>query len=255
LGGEQRLGVQLGEVALQGARSPDAQPSWARRMRRTWAAVRAGFSRFSAIAISMTSAGTRSPAWRGVGSNASNPPRRQARIQRSRMSRETRTGRPSRSRWVRTALRGQTVGEHMPTYSPISDEPVPSVTRLAAEDAYRRAGLGPEDIDVIELQDTDSGTEIISTEELGLCEPGGGGPLVESCATRLGGRLPINPSGGLLSKGEPVGASRLGQVHEIVQQLRRLGPCTTKLPKSSLDQRSPDDIVVKLAHRMLGPRR
>lgn len=128
-----------------------------------------------------------------------------------------------RGHGLRTALRGQTVGEHMPTYSPVTEDPVPSVTRLAAEDAYRRAGLGPEDLDVVELQDTDSGTEIISTEELGLCEPGGGGPLVESGATRLGGRLPVNPSGGLLSKGEPVGASGLGQVHEIVHQLRGRG--------------------------------
>jgi len=78
---------------------------------------------------------------------------------------------------------------------------------------------------VIELQDTDSGTEIIATEEIGLCERGAGGPLVESGATRLGGRIPVNPSGGLLSKGEPVGASGLGQVFEVVNQLRgRCGP-------------------------------
>jgi acetyl-CoA acetyltransferase len=63
--------------------------------------------------------------------------------------------------------------------------------------------------------------EIISSEQLGLCSPGEGGPLVESGATRIGGRLPINPSGGLLSKGEPVGASALGQVFEVVSQLRR----------------------------------
>src|SRR6185436_7689418 len=78
----------------------------------------------------------------------------------------------------------------------------------------------PADLDVIELQDTDSGTEIIATEEIGLCERGAGGPLVESGATRLGGRMPVNVSGGLLSKGEPVGASGLGQVFEIVNQLR-----------------------------------
>lgn len=125
-----------------------------------------------------------------------------------------------RGHGLRTALRGQAVGEHMPTSSPVGAEPVASVTRLAAADAYRRAGLGPDDLDVVELQDTDSGTEIISTEELGLCETGGGGALVESGATRIGGRQPVNPSGGLLSKGEPVGASGLGQVHEIVTQLR-----------------------------------
>jgi acetyl-CoA acetyltransferase len=124
---------------------------------------------------------------------------------------------------LKTARRAQAIGEHMPTDSPV--EPDDSVTRRAAEEAYRKAGLGPEDLDVVELQDTDSGTEIISTEELGLCAPGEGGPLVESGSTRLGGRIPVNPSGGLLSKGEPVGASALGHVYEVANQLRgRCGP-------------------------------
>lgn len=119
---------------------------------------------------------------------------------------------------LRTARRAQAIGEHMPTHSPV--EPDESVTSRAAREAYERAGIGPEDLDVVELQDTDSGTEIISTEELGLCARGEGGPLVESGATRLGGRLPVNASGGLLSKGEPVGASALGHVYEIANQLR-----------------------------------
>jgi len=124
---------------------------------------------------------------------------------------------------LRTARRAQAIGEHMPTDSPV--EPDESVTARAAQEAYMRAGVGPEDLDVVELQDTDSGTEIIATEELGLCARGQGGPLVESGATRLGGRLPVNPSGGLLSKGEPVGASGLGHVYEIANQLRgRCGP-------------------------------
>jgi acetyl-CoA acetyltransferase len=119
---------------------------------------------------------------------------------------------------LRTARRTQAIGEHMPTDSHVADD-VPVTTRAASE-AYERAGIGPADLDVVELQDTDSGMEIISSEQLGLCAPGEGGALVESGATRLGGRLPINPSGGLLSKGEPVGASALGQVFEIVSQLR-----------------------------------
>jgi acetyl-CoA acetyltransferase len=119
---------------------------------------------------------------------------------------------------LRTARRAQAIGEHMPTATPV--QPDESVTRRAALEAYERAGVGPEDLDVVELQDTDSGTEIISTEELGLCARGDGGPLVESGETRLGGRLPVNPSGGLLSKGEPVGASGLGHVYEIANQLR-----------------------------------
>jgi acetyl-CoA acetyltransferase len=120
-------------------------------------------------------------------------------------------------------MRSQAIGEHMPTDSTV--EPDTPVSRRAAEKAYENAGLGPEDLDVIELQDTDAGTEIIATEELGLCARGEGGPLVESGATTIGGRIPVNPSGGLLSKGEPVGASALGQVFEIVTQLRgQAGP-------------------------------
>lgn len=120
---------------------------------------------------------------------------------------------------LKTALRSQAIGEHMPTDSPVGPDEA-GVTRRAAAEAYERAGRGPQDLDVVELQDTDSGTEIVATEELGLCAVGAGGPLVESGATRLGGRIPVNPSGGLLSKGEPVGASGLGQVYEIVNQLR-----------------------------------
>lgn len=119
-----------------------------------------------------------------------------------------------------TALRDQTIGEHMPTDSPATTDGTSSVTRRAAAASYESAGIGPEDLDVIELQDTDSASEIIATEDLGLCAPGGGGELVASGKTRVGGALPVNPSGGLLSKGEPVGASGLGQVHEIVSQLR-----------------------------------
>lgn len=119
---------------------------------------------------------------------------------------------------LKTARRAQSIGEHMPTDSPVEDDQ--SVTRRAAAEAYERAGVVPEDLDVIELQDTDAGTEIITTEELGLCAPGEGGPLALSGATRLGGRIPVNPSGGLLSKGEPVGASALGQVYEVANQLR-----------------------------------
>jgi acetyl-CoA acetyltransferase len=119
---------------------------------------------------------------------------------------------------LKTAARAQAIGEHMPTDSPIADDV--SVTRRAALQAFERAGIGPDDLDVVELQDTDAGTEIIATEQLGLCGVGEGGPFAASGATRLGGTIPVNPSGGLLSKGEPVGASALGQVYEITNQLR-----------------------------------
>jgi acetyl-CoA acetyltransferase len=125
---------------------------------------------------------------------------------------------------LRTAKREQAVGEHMPTDSPLVAQKE-TVTSRAAAVAYASAGVAPDDLDLVELQDTDSGTEIISTEELGLCDRGEGGALVESGATALGGRLPVNASGGLLSKGEPVGASGLGQVYEMANQLRgRCGP-------------------------------
>jgi acetyl-CoA acetyltransferase len=91
---------------------------------------------------------------------------------------------------------------------------------MAARAAYDRAGVGPEDLDLVELQDTDAGREILSVEELGLCERGGGGRFVADGVGERTGRLPVNPSGGLLSKGEPLGASALGQIVELTWQLR-----------------------------------
>jgi len=100
-----------------------------------------------------------------------------------------------------------------------------SITARAARQAYEEAGIGPEDLDLVECQDTDAPSELWAYRDLGLCAPGDEAALLRSGATSLGGRLPVNPSGGLLSKGEPLGASGMGQVHEIVQQLRgRSGP-------------------------------
>ncbi|MHB8669020.1 MAG: thiolase family protein [Acidimicrobiales bacterium] len=99
------------------------------------------------------------------------------------------------------------------------DELTPATT-LAARAAYEEAGLGPEDLDVVECQDTDAARELLSYEELGLCAPGESAKLAADGGTALGGRLPVNPSGGLLSKGEPLGASALGQVVELTRQLR-----------------------------------
>lgn len=93
-------------------------------------------------------------------------------------------------------------------------------TRLAAERAYAMAGIGPSAIEAVELHDCFTINEIISSEDLGFAEPGKGGQLVESGDTQIGGRLPINPSGGLLSKGHPLGASGVGQVTELYWQLR-----------------------------------
>jgi acetyl-CoA acetyltransferase len=120
---------------------------------------------------------------------------------------------------LRSHLPGAVLSESTPL-SGLTDDAVPSPTTLAARAAFEEAGLGPSDLHVVECQDTDAARELLSYEEIGLCEPGGAGALLESGDTRLGGRIPVNPSGGLLSKGEPLGASALGQVVELVRQLR-----------------------------------
>jgi acetyl-CoA C-acetyltransferase len=93
-------------------------------------------------------------------------------------------------------------------------------TERAAAAAYRQAGLGPEDVDVVELHDCFTIAEILATEGLGLFEPGTGGIAAEKGWTSLGGKVPVNPSGGLKAKGHPVGATGAAQVAEIVTQLR-----------------------------------
>lgn len=94
------------------------------------------------------------------------------------------------------------------------------LTRLAANDAYQKAGLAPSDVDVAEVHDATAMGELIQTENLGFCALGDGGRLAESGATTLGGRIPVNPSGGLESKGHPISATGLGQAFELVTQLR-----------------------------------
>lgn len=94
------------------------------------------------------------------------------------------------------------------------------ITVHAAKLAYDEAGIGPEDINVAELHDASSIGEIALCENLGLCKPGESGVMAERGESTIGGRLPINPSGGLESKGHPIGATGLGQIHELVTQLR-----------------------------------
>lgn len=94
------------------------------------------------------------------------------------------------------------------------------ITRLLARRAYEQAGIGPEDVSVAEIHDATAFGEVLQTELLGLCELGQGGPFAMSGATTLGGRLPVNPSGGLESKGHPLGATGLGQLAELADQLR-----------------------------------
>jgi len=94
------------------------------------------------------------------------------------------------------------------------------IGRRAALQAYDQAGITGADVDVAEVHDATSFAEIQQIENLGLCDPGEGGPFSESGATRVGGKVPVNPSGGLVSKGHPVGATGVAQIFELVAQLR-----------------------------------
>ncbi|WP_430396001.1 thiolase family protein [Ferrovibrio sp.] len=94
------------------------------------------------------------------------------------------------------------------------------VCHIAAKKAYNIAGIGPKDISVAEVHDASAFAEVVQAENLGFCEFGQGGWIAERGETSLGGRIPINTSGGLESKGHPIGATGLGQIHELVTQLR-----------------------------------
>ena len=94
------------------------------------------------------------------------------------------------------------------------------VCRTTALKAYDQAGIGPSDISVAEVHDASAFGEIIQLENLGFCELGQGGWISERGETSLGGRIPVNPSGGLESKGHPIGATGLAQIYELVTQLR-----------------------------------
>lgn len=92
--------------------------------------------------------------------------------------------------------------------------------RIAAMKAYDRAGVGPGDMSLAELHDATSFAEVVQSENLGFCARGDGGPLALSGTTTLGGRIPINVSGGLVSKGHPIGATGLIMIHDVTRQLR-----------------------------------
>jgi acetyl-CoA acetyltransferase len=137
---------------------------------------------------------------------------------------------------LRSHLPGSVLGEATPLAG-IDDAAITPPTTLAATAAYAEAGIGPDDVDVVECQDTDAARELLGWEELGLCPPGDQAALLASGAAALGGVRPVNPSGGLLSKGEPLGASALGQVVELTHQLR-----------GSAGPRQVDGARVALAH-------
>jgi len=129
------------------------------------------------------------------------------------------TGRPIRVRG--TALRSRRLGAFevsSPSVQIEMDAPSPTVDASLA--AYERAGIGPEDVDIAQLQDTDAGSEIIHMAENGLCKDGEQERILAEGETEIGGRLPVNTDGGLMGNGEPIGASGLRQLHELVIQLR-----------------------------------
>jgi acetyl-CoA C-acetyltransferase len=106
---------------------------------------------------------------------------------------------------------------HSP-WLPIEQTAGPTVD--ASKAAYEMAGIGPEDVDVVQLQDTDAGAEVIHLAENGFCADGEQEELVAAGTFEIGGRLPVNTDGGLIANGEPIGASGLRQVHEVALQLR-----------------------------------
>jgi len=111
--------------------------------------------------------------------------------------------------------------ESTPLAGVADDQAITPPTTLAATDAYEEAGVGPGDLDLVECQDTDAGRELLSWYELGLCGPGDQRKLLQADVDTGAAPVPaVNRSGGLLSKGEPLGASALGQVVELVRQLR-----------------------------------
>jgi acetyl-CoA acetyltransferase len=104
------------------------------------------------------------------------------------------------------------------TSAAVEEAAAPTV--YASQAAYEVAGVGPQDVDVIQLQDTDAGAEVIHMAENGFCADGEQEKLVADGATEIGGSMPVNTDGGLIANGEPIGASGLRQMHELVLQLR-----------------------------------
>lgn len=104
------------------------------------------------------------------------------------------------------------------SWASVQEDAAPTV--YASRAAFEVAGIGPEDVDIAQLQDTDAGAEIIHMAENGLCADGDQEAMLRNGDTEITGRLPINTDGGLIANGEPIGASGLRQIHELVRQLR-----------------------------------
>jgi acetyl-CoA acetyltransferase len=113
----------------------------------------------------------------------------------------------------------------------------PNITERTARRAYEMAGIGPEDLDVCEVHDATAPAELMIYEDLGLCAPGEGGKLIDAKATYIDGPIPVNTSGGLISKGHPIGATGVAQIYEIFTQLRgEAGDRQVRDPKVGLTE-------------------
>jgi acetyl-CoA acetyltransferase len=124
------------------------------------------------------------------------------------------------TRPVRVACSEVNSGKYMTGFR---DMTTPEITVRGAKQAYEEAGVGPDDVDVAEVHDAFTIAELLYYEALGFCDKGDAAKLLEDGETSLGGRIPVNPSGGLLSKGHPIGATGTAQIAEVVRQLR--GQC------------------------------
>ena len=118
------------------------------------------------------------------------------------------------------AMRTRLAGAFEVYGASMSLEDVPNASQQASRTAYEIAGVGPEDIDLASLQDTEAGAELMHMAENGFCRDGEQEQMLRDGETCIDGRLPINTDGGCLANGEPIGASGLRQIHEVVLQLR-----------------------------------
>jgi acetyl-CoA C-acetyltransferase len=128
------------------------------------------------------------------------------------------TSKPVYLRAVEVRTRSYGAWEVNTTFAPVDEDVSPTV--YASRAAFEKAGVAPDDVDVIQLQDTDAGAELIHMAEAAFCSDGDQEKLLADGATEIGGSMPINTDGGLIANGEPIGASGLRQIHELVRQLR-----------------------------------
>jgi acetyl-CoA acetyltransferase len=118
------------------------------------------------------------------------------------------------------------------------DDTAPTPVQMASQAAYKMAGIGPDEIEVAQLQDTESAHEIMHMAETGLCKDGEQTKMIQDGETKITGRLPINTDGGLIANGEPIGASALRQIYEVCLQMRGAAGAhqMPKAPKTALTQ-------------------